>query len=95
MVLSPLTWARTLNSLPLPSKPAYPPSLQALDPAQHVQMPGRVLLNHVLHIVRPQGLLEFPFGDQELQNPVRGGGSLADVLVPVGDSFPVPPFSAP
>lgn len=48
------------------------PGLQVLDPAQHIQVTSRVLLDHILHVVRPQGLFE-PFLVQEkLHDPARG-----------------------
>ena len=34
------------------------PGLETLDSTQHVQVTSRVLLYHILHIVRAQGLLE-------------------------------------
>lgn len=45
------------------------PRLQALDPAQHVQVSSRVLLDDILDVVGTQGLLELPLGHQELQDP--------------------------
>lgn len=41
------------------------PGLQVLDAGQHVQVAGRVLLDHVHHIVGPQALLELTLGHQE------------------------------
>ncbi len=35
-----------------------PPELQRLNPAEHIQVSGRILLNHVGHVVRPQRLPE-------------------------------------
>lgn len=47
------------------------PGLQVLDPAQHVQVPGRVLLDHVLYVVRPQGLFKPLLVQEELHDPAR------------------------
>lgn len=47
------------------------PGLQALDAAQHVQVAGGVLLNHILHIVRTQRLLELLLGYVELHDPAQ------------------------
>ena len=52
---------------------AGPPGLQILDPAEHVQVSGRVLLDHVLHVVRPQSLLEALLVQQEPHDPGEGG----------------------
>lgn len=54
-----------------PVSPGAPrsPGLQVLDPAQHVQVSGGVLLDHVLHVVRPQGLLELLLVQEELHDP--------------------------
>lgn len=41
------------------------PGLQVLDAGQHVQVAGRVLLDHVHHVVWPQALFELPLGHQE------------------------------
>ena len=48
------------------------PGLQVLDPAEHVQVAGRVLLDHVLHVVRPQRLLEALLVQQEPHDPAGG-----------------------
>lgn len=53
------------------------PHLQALDSAQHVEVSRRILLNHILHIVRPQGFLKLPLGHQEFQNPTFTGDTEA------------------
>lgn len=57
-----------------PVSPGAPrsPGLQVLDPAQHVQVSGGVLLDHVLHVVRPQGLLEPLLVQEELHDPKTG-----------------------
>lgn len=50
----------------------FSPSLETLDTAQHIQMAGRVLLNHIFHIIRPQRLLEFLLGHMEFHDPING-----------------------
>lgn len=50
------------------------PGLQVFDAGQHVQVAGRVLLDHVHHVVRPQALLELPLGHQEPHDTGTGGG---------------------
>lgn len=45
------------------------PGLQALDAAQHVQVTGRVLFDHILHIIRTQRLLKLLLGYMELHDP--------------------------
>lgn len=49
------------------------PGLQVLDAGQHVQVAGRVLLDHVHHVIGPQALLELPLGHQK---PHDAGGRL-------------------
>ena len=41
-------------------------ALQTLDPGEHVEVAGRVLLDDVLHVVRPQSLLELAPRHKEL-----------------------------
>ena len=45
------------------------PGLETLDATQHVQVSSGVLLDHVLHIVRPEGLLKLLLGHVELHDP--------------------------
>lgn len=45
------------------------PVLQTLDATEHVQVTGGVLLDHILHIVWTQRLLELLFGHMELHDP--------------------------
>lgn len=47
------------------------PRLKVLYPGKHVEMACGVLLNHILHVIRPQRLLELLFIETELQNSVR------------------------
>lgn len=61
------------------------PGLQVLDPAQHVQVASRVLLDHVLHVIRPQGLFEPFLVEEELHDPARGEHSL--LRTPCSHSF--------
>ena len=53
---------------------SVPPGLQALDAAQHVQVPGGVLLDHILHVIRTQRLLELLLGNVELHYPAQTAG---------------------
>ena len=42
------------------------PCLKVLDSGKHVKMPCRILFNHVLHVIRPQSLLELFFIETKL-----------------------------
>lgn len=42
------------------------PRLEVLYPGKHVKVSCRVLLNHILHIIRPQSFLELFFVETEL-----------------------------
>lgn len=42
------------------------PGLKVLDPGEHVEVPCGILLNHILHVIRPQRLLEFFLIETEL-----------------------------
>lgn len=53
---------------------SVPPGLQALDAAQHVQVTGRVLFDHILHVIRTQRLLELLLGYVELHYPAQTAG---------------------
>lgn len=48
------------------------PGLQVFDATQHVQVTGRVLLDHIHHVIWSQALFEFPLGHQKLHNAERG-----------------------
>lgn len=63
---SPWLWllgAQERTALP---RVAVLPGLKVLDPGEHVEVPCGILLNHILHVIRPQRLLEFFLIETEL-----------------------------
>lgn len=55
-------WAGSLTS-------DLSPGLEVFDPAQHVQVSSRVLLDHVFDIIRPQSFLKTLLVQEELHDP--------------------------
>lgn len=52
------------------------PCLEVFDATEHVQVSSRVLLDHVLDVIRPQRFLEALLVQQELHDPVTATGSM-------------------
>lgn len=59
-------WLLSGQETIIPPDATVLPCLKVLDPGKHVEMSCRILLNHILHVVRPQSLLEFFFIETEL-----------------------------